>query len=190
MSTVYPFPGDPTKYEDIDGLSGEIWVPLMQNTLKRDASTSICHAELIASLKQKLDECICAEDDGAGNSPFVAFTCGKFAMILTLTRAMPATWVERDSRAQVIVTVCVKKEIGSDAVNKWATAYITGRMYGALDEAFKDASLQILIKDMVSENKVVLSDEVFDAAVANRNTLDIATIAAATKKSGFFDEKQ
>jgi hypothetical protein len=63
-------------------------------------------------------------------------------------------------------------------------------MYGALDDALKDASLQILIKDRVSENKVVLSDEVFDAAVANSNTLDIATIAAATKKSGFFHKKQ
>ena len=190
MSTVYPFPGDPTKYEDIDGLSGEMWVPLMEITLKRDASTSICHAELIASLKQKFDECICAEDDGAGNCPFVAFTCGKFAMILTLTRAMPATWVARDSKAQVIVAMCVKKEIGSHADKKGATAYIAGRMYGALDQALKDASLQILIKDRVSENKVVLSDEVFDAAVANRNTLDIATIAAATKKSGFFHKKQ
>jgi len=63
-------------------------------------------------------------------------------------------------------------------------------MYGALDHALKHASLQILIKDRVSENKVVLSDEVFDAAVANSNTLDIATIADATKKSGFFHKKQ
>lgn len=190
MSTVDPFPGDPTKYKDIDRLSGEMWVPRMHITLKKDASTSICDAELIASLKQKFDECICAEDDGAGNSPFVAFTCGKFAMILTLTRAMPATWVERDSRAQVIVAMFVKKEIGSHAVEKEATAYIAGRMYGALNEALKDASLQTLMKDMVSENTVVLSDQVFDAAVANRNTLDIATIAAATKKPGFFDRKQ
>jgi hypothetical protein len=188
MSTVYPFPGDPTKYEDIDGLSGEMWVPLMEITLEKNASTSICVAELIASLKRKFDECICAEDDGAGNSPFVAFTCGKFAMILTLTRAMPATWVGRDSRAQVIVAMCVKKKIGSHAVEKAATAYIAARMYGALNEALKDASLQILIKDRVSENKVVLSHEVFDAAVTNGNTLDIPTIAAATEKSGFFDK--
>lgn len=89
-----------------------------------------------------------------------------------------------------MVAMCVKKEIGSHAVEKEATAYIAGRMYGALDEALKDASLQILIKDRVSKNEVVLSDEVFDAAVANSNTLDIATIAAATKKSGFFHKKQ
>ena len=51
MSTVYPFPGDPTKYEDIDGLSGEMWVPLMEITLKRD----------VCALSSPKDACICEQ---------------------------------------------------------------------------------------------------------------------------------
>ena len=188
MSTVYPFPGDPTKYEDI-GLSGELWVPLIDITLKKDEKNEQRIAELKASLKQKIDACICAEDDGAVNSPFVAFTCGKFAMILNLTRVMPGNLVERESRAQVIIDMSVKKEIGSNPVTKEATAYIAGRLYGALNEALNDETLKILIQDTVCKNKIELSETVYNAAVANDNTLDIATIAAATKKSGFFQKK-